>query len=142
MTTKEYLSQAYRLDQRIHSKLEQVSTLRSLAQKMTVSFGNEGGRGVRNQSPMENTIVKIMDLEEEIDQEIDRLIDLKQEIMGVISSVEDIDCQLLLELRYLTFKTWEQIAEIMNFTLQWVYALHQKALSKIKLKDFSKIDYN
>lgn len=142
MTTKEYLSQAYRLDQRIHSKLEQVSTLRSLAQKMTVSFGNEGGRGVRNQSPMENTIVKIMDLEEEIDQEIDRLIDLKQEIMGVISSVQDIDCQLLLELRYLTFKTWEQIAEIMNFTLQWVYALHQKALSKIKLKDFSKIDYN
>lgn len=142
MTTKEHLSQAYRLDQRIHSKLEQVSTLRSLAQKITVSFGNEGGRGVRNQSPMENTIVKIMDLEEEIDQEIDRLIDLKQEIMGVISSVEDIDCQLLLELRYLTFKTWEQIAEIMNFTLQWVYALHQKALSKIKLKDFSKIDYN
>lgn len=142
MTTKEYLSQAYRLDQRIHSKLEQVSTLRSLAQKMTNSFGNEGGRGVRTQSPMENTIVKILDLEREIDKEIYSLIDLKQEIMEVISSVEDIDCQLLLELRYLTFKTWEQIAEIMNFTLQWVYALHQKALSKIKSKDFSEIDYN
>ncbi len=33
MTAKEYLNQAYRLDQRINAKLEQVSSLNQLATK-------------------------------------------------------------------------------------------------------------
>ena len=35
MTAKEYLTQAYRIDQRINSKLEQVSSLRDLSTKAT-----------------------------------------------------------------------------------------------------------
>ena len=35
MTAKEYLGQAYRLDQRIDAKLEQVANLRALATKAT-----------------------------------------------------------------------------------------------------------
>ena len=35
MTAKEYLSQAYRIDQRINAKLEQVMALRALATKAT-----------------------------------------------------------------------------------------------------------
>jgi hypothetical protein len=35
MTAKEYLEQAYRLDQRINSKLEQVASLNELASKAT-----------------------------------------------------------------------------------------------------------
>ena len=35
MTAREYLSQAYRLDQRINSKIEQLSTLNDLATKAT-----------------------------------------------------------------------------------------------------------
>ena len=35
MTAKEYLGQAYRIDQRINSKMEQVAALRSLATKAT-----------------------------------------------------------------------------------------------------------
>ena len=36
MTSKEYLSQAYRIDQRINSKIEQVSSLHDLATKATI----------------------------------------------------------------------------------------------------------
>lgn len=35
MTVKEYLGQAYRLDQRINSKLEQLESLNGLATKCT-----------------------------------------------------------------------------------------------------------
>jgi hypothetical protein len=38
MTTKEYLSQAYRLDQRINSKLEQVESLNELATKVNTTL--------------------------------------------------------------------------------------------------------
>ena len=41
MTAKEYLEQAYRLDQRINAKLEQIMQLRSLSQRYTVAFGGE-----------------------------------------------------------------------------------------------------
>ena len=35
MTAKEYLGQAYRIDQRINSKMEQIASLNLLAQKAT-----------------------------------------------------------------------------------------------------------
>ena len=38
MTATEYLGQAYRLDQRINSKLQQVESLRSLTRKVTASY--------------------------------------------------------------------------------------------------------
>ena len=40
MTVKEYLSQAYRIDQRINSKLEQVASLRALATKATSTLSD------------------------------------------------------------------------------------------------------
>ena len=41
MTNKEYLGQAYRIDQRINSKIEQVSSLRELATKATATISDE-----------------------------------------------------------------------------------------------------
>ncbi len=38
MTAKEYLERAYRIDQRINSKMEQAAALRSLSQKATAKL--------------------------------------------------------------------------------------------------------
>lgn len=48
MTVKEYLSQAYRIDQRINSKLEQVASLRALATKATSTLSDTPPSGGRN----------------------------------------------------------------------------------------------
>lgn len=48
MTVKEYLSQAYRIDQRINSKLEQVASLRALATKATSTLSDTPPSGSRN----------------------------------------------------------------------------------------------
>lgn len=81
MTIKEYLSQAYRIDQRINSKLEQVRNLRELAEKATSTLSDIPCSGNGNKQKMESVIVKIIDLENEIDEEIDKLVDLKHEIV-------------------------------------------------------------
>lgn len=132
MTIKEYLSQAYRIDQRINSKLEQVRSLRELAEKATSTLSDTPCSGNGNKQKIESVIVKIIDLEHEIDEEIDRLVDLKQEIVSMIKQVKNPEYQTLLELRYLCFRTWEQIAVEMNYDLSWVHRLHKKALGKIK----------
>lgn len=39
--------------------------------------------------------------------------------------------QTLLELRYLCFKSWEQIAVLMNYNCNYVFDLHKRALKAI-----------
>ena len=129
MTAKEYLGQAYRLDQRINSKLEQVLSLRELTTKATATMSDMPGGGSRNVYKMQDIIGKIVDLENEINADIDRLVDLKREMVAVIKAVENPEYQTLLELRYLCFKTWEQIAVYMGYESRYLHKLHQRALN-------------
>ena len=87
MKAKEYLSQAYRLDQRIDAKIEQVMSLRNLAAKATSTLSDAMPSGTRNVHRMEDIIIKIIDFENEINADIDRLVDLKREIMRVIKAL-------------------------------------------------------
>lgn len=130
MTAKEYLGQAYRIDQRINSKLEQVGSLRALAAKATSTVSDTPPGGNRNVHFMEDIIVKIIDMENEINDEIDALVDLKREIMGVIRAIENLEYQTLLELRYLCFYSWEKIAVEMDYDLRYMHKLHRKALEQ------------
>ncbi len=82
---------------------------------------------------MSEVITKIIDLEAEINADIDRLVDLKQEIVAVIKAVNNYEYQMLLELRYLCFKTWEQIAVEMNYGIDNIYKLHTKALNFVAI---------
>lgn len=131
MTTKEYLAQAYRIDQRINSKLEQIVSLRELATKATSTLIDTPPSGSRNVHSMEGIIVKMMELENEINADIDVLVDLKKEIMSIIKKINNPEQQTLLELRYLCFKTWEQIAVDMGYSIQNAYKVHDRALENI-----------
>jgi len=130
VNAKEYLSQAFQLDQRINSKLEQVSMLRDLALKTTSVLQDDKVQNTKQQSPMESALVKLMCLEEEINDDIDQLIDLKRELATFVSEIENHSYRLLLELRYLSGSTWEEVAAIMGYDVRWVYRLHRKALKE------------
>lgn len=135
MTAKQYLNQAYRLDQRINSKLEQVLSLRDLTTKATATMSGMPGNASPNYHRTQDIIGKIIDLENDINADIDRLIDLKREMVAVIKAVEDPECQTLLELRFLCFKSWEQIAVEMGYSIQHIYRLREKALKLVPLPD-------
>ena len=131
MTARDYLSQAYRLDQRINSKLEQVESLNELATKVSSTLTGMPKNTNRATSTMADTVTKIIALQEEINNDIERLVDLKREMVAVIKAVSNTERQTLLELRYLCFKTWEQIAVEMNYTVRNVHLLHKEALNAI-----------
>ena len=129
MTAKEYLNQAYRLDQRIDSKIEQVASLNDLATKCTATISGMPHNPSRSTSPMADTIDKIIDLQVEINRDIDALVDLKREIVTVIKAVDNPEYQTLLEKRYLCSLHWEQIAVDMNYGIDNIFKLHKKALA-------------
>ena len=131
MTAKEYLVQARFLDMRINSKIQQVASLNELATKCTATISDMPRNPNSGGSKMADAVIKIIDLQDEINHDINRLVELKREIMGVITSVPNVEYQTVLEKRYLCFLAWEQIAVDMNFSMQHIHRMHSAALKEI-----------
>ena len=131
MRIKEYLNQAHRLDQRINSKLDQIASLHDLATKATVTYSDMPRNPNKGKSKLEDTIVKIMELEEEINRDIDRLVELKGDITHLIKKLDSHEYQILLEQRYLCFKSWEQISVDLGYSIQHTFRLHDEALKEL-----------
>lgn len=132
MTTKEFFQRNYYLEQRVNSRLRRLSDLRQLAGRVTSSLGREPVSGSADVHKLDGTIAKIVDMEREINEDIDRLVDAKREAMAVIRQVEHPDQQLVLELRYLDFKSWPAIVEEMGLSPRWVQTLHERALAAVE----------
>ncbi len=139
MTAKEYLSQAYKIDDDINSKLEQIASLRELATKATTVISDMPGSPNRNLHKMEDAIVKLTDLEAELNEDINRLATMKVDITRMIKRVSNRQERNVLEKRYLCYETWEQISVDMGYSIQHTFRIHDLGLQKIGefLKDES-----
>ncbi|WKY46103.1 sigma factor-like helix-turn-helix DNA-binding protein [Eubacteriaceae bacterium ES2] len=140
MTAKEYLGQSYRLDERINSKIEQVDTLHSLACKATSTISDMPGSPSRKTHRMEDIVIKIIDLENEINADIDLLVAYKKEVPQVIESVSNVDEQMVLHYRYVHNFTWAKIGEVMGVNERTIRRWHDLAIDHIKIpKKITKI---
>ena len=110
---KEYLLGYQRLNQRINRLLLEQQQWRELATRVSPNLSGmpRGGGGGGTQG----AISKIVDLETEINAEIDKLVEKRKEIEGIIRAVEDSTLQTLLEYRYINGKKWEEIALMMGY---------------------------
>lgn len=125
---KQYLRQIRRLDNTINAKIEQIELLRSMSTNITATLNPNRVQGSKSHDKIGKLIAKIVDFEKEIIDDVNKLIDLKREIIHKIDAVQDDNYRLLLTLRYVNCNTWEEIADEMNFTFQWVHQLHRRAL--------------
>ena len=135
MTAKEYLSQAYHLDQRIRSKQEQIASLNDLATDCSVTLTGMPRNPNRGGSRMADAVCKIIDLENEIAKDMEQLVELKAEIITTIKAVECIEYQLILEKRYISDKSWPEIAVDLSYKMRHLYKLHDEALAAIKIPE-------
>lgn len=134
MTGKEYLRQAYRLDQRIQSDIEETARLREMSVSISAPVLGEKVQTSRmGDAPYTRCVEKIMALEEKINEEIDVLVNLKEQIWEVISAVSDTDEQMVLRCRYIRGMTWEEIGSEMKANARTVRRWHGTALLHVKL---------
>ena len=75
-----------------------------------------------------NRVARYADFAAQVDAQIDKLIDIKQEIAAVITEVPDTTLRTLLTKRYLNFEKWEKIAVDLNYSWRQVMRLHGQAL--------------
>jgi hypothetical protein len=130
LTIKEYLSQAFKLDKHIKAKESRIRDLRDMQTRVS------GYSEVRVQTSPTDTMAKLtaelVDLINECQQDIMRLLDIQREIAGIISTVKCDDHRLILYERYVNLKRWEDIAADNGYTWKWVHVLHNRGLAAVK----------
>jgi DNA-directed RNA polymerase specialized sigma subunit len=131
MDAKEYLKLAWKVDQQIDDKIEQINILKELSEKTTAVLSDMPGKSTRNIHSREEVITRMMDSEESLNQEVLKLIEIRENVRAAIAGVENVECRMLLEERYLCYHGWNEIAEDMGYSLDNVYKLHRKALKEI-----------
>ena len=136
MTVKEYLRQAYRLDHRIDSDISEMERLREMACGIGApGFEEHYDPNHSTEAPFIRALEKVWKLEEKINAEIDRLVDLKAQMRGVIEAVSDPDERMVLRYRYIHNMTWEKIGDVLHADRTTVYRWHNTAIRHVVLPD-------
>ncbi|MCD8107282.1 MAG: RNA polymerase subunit sigma-70 [Oscillospiraceae bacterium] len=135
MTAKEYLSQEYRLDQRINSDIAELSRLRTMSKSISSSGYEEKYGQKRAEAPFVKQVEKIVLLENMVNAEIDRLVELKAQIRLTIDTVSDTNERMVLRMRYIENKTWEKIGLEMFADSRTVRRWHGNALNHVVMPE-------
>ncbi len=136
MKPTEYLHQAYRLDHKINSDIEELARLREMSVSISSPQLTERVQTSRlAEAPFVRCVYKIRELEEKINAEVDLYVDLKREIRSVIEKVENTDEQMVLRYRYIHNMTWEQIGDELHADRSTVRRWHGAALQHVVMPE-------
>ncbi len=132
MKAKEYLQQLQKLDIVINQKLQELYELKKMGGIKCIDYTMEKVQSSRqNGANFETILIKIIDMENEINAEIDSFIDMKHCIINQIQTLDNSKYMQVLYKRYVEYKRLEMVACEMAYTFQYVVLLHGQAL-----KDF------
>lgn len=132
MDAHEYLSQAYRLEQRIQIQMEELDNLRTLASNVgSPGFEEHYNPNQPTDAPFTKTLERIWEKEKEVNDELNRLIKLRDEIQQTINRVENVDERLILTYRYLKNCSWSQISDEMCVSDRTIRRWYNSALSHV-----------
>ena len=127
MTAKEYLQQARSLDMLINAKRDELYALRLTATSVSSPvLGDKVKSGGTNNAMQ--IVDKIIALQELINSEVDRLVDIKADMHEKIARVSIPSYAALLTDKYINGLTFAQIAERLNVDDRTVYRWHGIAL--------------
>ena len=125
---KDYFSQIRKTDRLIQRLKGTVATLRSSLTSQSYELKPDKVQSSGGQNPLEDAMIKIVDLERQISNWIDELVSVHRDAFSRIKNVPDFDQQNVLIARYCEDKKWEKIAVELNFSIAQVYRLHGAAL--------------
>lgn len=132
MKAKEYLQQLELLDIKINQKKMRVAELRLFASNISTAVDNERVQTSCPGDKLSNTIIKCIDLENEIKVEIHRFMDRKTEIVNQIQALNNSKYIQILFMRYVQYKKLKMIAVELNYSYQYTRELHRCALKEFE----------
>ena len=133
MTEKQYLKQVYKLNEKIKDKQERINYLKSMSTSIgAIDYSKDKIQtSLSADASFTNQIMQIIKVEKELEKDKNRMKELFVEISRTIDQVENVNEMLVLSKRYLFMKSWEQIAEEMNYSVRQIHRIHSEALKHV-----------
>ena len=127
MDPKEYLNQIRYTNQEIQSRVEERNELRRAVMIKTSSFQTDKVQesGTTN---FDDKYMKFIEVSEDINEQVDELFNLRLRVSNEIDRLEKPEHRILLRMRYINLKTFEEIAVSMRYDIRQVHRLHGNAL--------------
>ena len=127
-----YLERVEMIDSIIKNKLIEKQQWMDIALGITANMGGERVQSSGSQSKMADAIGKCVDMEAEIDGLVDKLIDTKKEVIQTIEQLDSPTLYNILHLRYIQFKSLQQIADDYDRDYGWVTTNHGRAIADVQ----------
>ena len=122
-----YLRSAWYYQKKADFLNEKILVLRSKAQKITTSFQDVPTFG-GFEDHRQQVIAEMVDLEREYGKSMMMCRNKAKEIEFVIGLLENHQEKIVLEMRYLHYDNWLDIAINLNYSVQMIYKIHGRAL--------------
>ena len=138
MTVREYLSQASLLGRMINAKKSRIENLREKQY-----FLGGGVFDVKVQTSIAQDFVgdataDVLDLIDECQRDILRLLSIQRDIEETIETLERTDLRLILFERYVNLKCWEDIAADNNYSWNTVHTKHRTAIAALEKSEWNR----
>ena len=127
MTAKEWLIRARKMSGRLRALQE--SKAQAFARATNAVLG--GSERVSGGEPGDK-LAAYAEVSLAVDRQIEKLEQVRAEILQVIGQVEDNTLATLLTEYYVNDKTWEEVAVQMQYSWRWVRRLHARALDQVQ----------
>jgi len=137
MTGKEYLMQYWKAKVEVKRLESQKDSIRDLLGNVTVDPTSEHVQTSKDPDQIGKLVARLSDIQEELEEERIKAIDLMQEIYKAIGKLGNPDEQLLLQMRYIQMLPWSIVEKEMRklqacYSRDWMMKHHRNALKEIE----------
>lgn len=131
MDAKQFLRQLKKLDKMIENKLAEKARWKAIATGTTAQMGGEKVQSSGSQQKMADAVCRYVDIEKEIDEQIDILIDTRQDVINVIERLNTTEYDILHKM-YVQYMSLYDVADIYNKSYSWATTVHGRALKNVQ----------
>lgn len=132
---KKYLSEIRFIDKDIRSRQSELDKLRQSVAINTSSLTDDKVQESHHGN-FDDRYMKLLEVTREINKKIDNLVDVKVRVSNEIDLIDGRVSRLILRERYLNFRTFKEIADILGYELRYTHKLHGIALLEFKKRHF------
>ena len=130
MGIKHQLKQIRLIDLEVKSKMEELDRLNnSFLKSPSLKEINVQESKV---SLKDDAYVKIINLNDYINDQVDKLIDLKYQLIQAIEQLDNSRERTIIWMKYISSKGWDEIAEELKISKTTLFILHDEAIKKIE----------
>lgn len=131
MDAKQFLNQLKKLDKMIENKIAEKARWKTMATKTTAQISGERIQSSGSKQKMADAVGSYLDIEREIDEQVDKLYDTRQEVISVIEKLNTTEYDLLHKV-YVQYLSLYDLADMYGKTYSWATTVHGRALKNVQ----------